>query len=79
LWTLFLPPLLLPTKTLAPSRQQHPCERSSGGGSAEFGHRDQRCLSAQQIDRCRPPQMASAPPMFRLPSQLSYWMMSIGP
>jgi hypothetical protein len=68
LWTLFLPPLLLPTKTLVPPHQQHPHERNSDSGSAEFGHRVQRCPSKQQIDRCRPPQMTSTPPMFRMPS-----------
>ena len=36
LWTLFLPPFSLPTKTLAPSHQQHPCKRNSDGGSAEI-------------------------------------------
>ena len=51
----FSPPLSLPTKTLAPPHRQHPCERNSDGGSAEFGHRVQRCPSKQQIDRCQSP------------------------
>ncbi len=51
----FSPPLLLPTKTLAPPHQQHPCEHNSDGGSAKFGHRVQRCPLKQQIDHCRPP------------------------
>jgi hypothetical protein len=69
-WTLFLPPSSL-NQSPAPPHQQHPWERNSDGGNAEFGHRVQRCPSTQQIDHCRHPQMPSAPPMFRLPSSVT--------
>ena len=83
-WSLFLPPLSLPTKTLAPPHQQHPCKCTHGSEIAEFGHRIQRCSSTQQIDSPQSPQIAFVPPMFRLPSppppqELSYWTMPIGP
>ncbi len=57
-WKLFSPhPLSLPTKTLAPSYQQHPWERNSGGGIAKFGHHSQQCPLTQHIDRRNPPNL----------------------